>query len=412
MTRVLSQLLNVKEPAFSMGLVELERKSGHPSIDVNLTAEIQATVYSKTKEMGLDPNDTTAKELYHGLQSMIQLHDQFLSKKIGITEDDNIDDQISKVIKSIDSLPISKNSWVIKHSVAKKILKASPPNKVKSLLGYKSLDSMLKRENIDNLLIYARLAESPTWLKKMVRAYKKLTPSDFENREISITVMKQYKLQDCSYKYMSENKHNIINFKEFGIISILPLPVKFMPGLTLTIMPMILHYINEIRSYDAYFKMQQVKPNFGEKIVDIILNDPSDLVKIANQDIHWRLVQRHFGSQPSEDHPEMFEPHIQPEDLHWRKAESVIYWLEPALKFWENLDFVGALYPDAVVPLSLMDNAVSYCNHLEFGKHSNGFFRASLRNEIFIRYLGHQSFENTVLQQINKHVINPELVGI
>ncbi len=410
MSGVLSQLLNAKEPLFSQAIAELEDKSGNPSVDVRLVATITARVHQKVRELALDPDDTTGKELYHALQALVKLHDQYLATAIGTDPSASLHEQLLHIKQTVDNLPLPNKAWVIKHSVAKKLLKAQPPKKVMKQLGYKSIDSLLKRENVSEILAATRFLEAKTWQNKFVKSYHKLGPSDFEIRPIELIVLDKKRFGDSAEPFILQQKHNITHLKEMGVILILPLPIDRMPGATITILPFVLHYLNEIRSYSAFFKMQQVRPDFGTVLVDTILNDPHKAAKIGKQNIHWRIVQRHFGNQNPKTHPELFEPHVQPEDLHWRKAESVIYWLEPALKFWEDLDYIAALYPDSIVPLSLMDNAVSYCNGLEYGQQSVGHFRSSLWNEIYAEYIGQENFESQILAQLNDEILAPDLM--
>lgn len=410
MSRVLSQLLDAEEPAFSRSILQLEEKTGRPSVDVALTAEIVSNVHRKIRELGLDPNDTTGMELYHALQAMIGRHDEFLSHAIGTSPSDSLTNQLQAIYAAIDSIPIPKKTWGIKGSVVKKLLKSCPPKKVMKILGYKSIDSMLKREKPLELLAATRFAESNAWNSRFVKQYKKLGPSDFESRPIQVVLLDYSRWGNAADQFILTHKQNITHLKEAGIILILPLPVRYLRGAVITILPLVLHYINEIRSYSTFFKMQQVRPDFGDVLIDTLLSDKASTTTFAGKKIHWRIVQRHFGGQDPKAHPELFEPHVQPDDLHWRKAESVLYWLEPALKFWEGLDYVGALYSQSIVPLSLMDNAVSYCNGLEYGQQSLGHFRASLWNEIYAHYIGQEQFESTVLAQLNKQVLVPELL--
>lgn len=412
MSRVLSELLAATEPTFSMSINKLEVETGHHSVDVALTAEIVSTVHRKINELGLDPNDTTGQELYHALQGMIARHDQYLSKAIGCKPDDSLDVQIAAINKAVTKLPLSLKVWAIKHSVAKRIIKSLPPKKVMKQLGYKSIDSLLKREHIDEIMAATRFIESKAWGDKLVKAYKKLSPSDFETRDVAVRVLDKQRWGNTADSYILSRKHNITHLKEMGVIMILPLPLTRMRGAVITILPLVLHYINELRSYSAYFKMQQVRPDFNDVLVKTLLQDPKNTAKFAGHDIHWRIIQRHFGNQDSVIHPELFEPHVQPDDLFWRKAESVIYWLEPALKFWEDLDYVAALYPNSVVPLGLMDNAVSYCNQASYGQHSLGHFRRSLWNEILIKYIGQEPFEQAVINQLSDQVVSIEAMDI
>jgi hypothetical protein len=410
MSKILSQLLDAKEPMFTMALNQLEQVSGQPAADVRLISEISQTVRSKTNELGLDPNDTTEKELYHGLQSLVQLHNSYLAKAIGSDSNDPLDKQLTCIYKTLQKLPISKSCWVIKHSSIKRLLKTIPPKKVMKQLGYKSIDSMLKRERMSEICTAIRFMETRSWQDRFVKSYKKLSPSDFEIRDIEILYLDNKKWKNSADDFIYAQRHNITHLKELGVIMILPIPVKKLKGVVITVLPLALHYINEIRSYSAFFKLQQVRFDFGEILVRTILEDPNVTAKIAGQPLHWRIIQRHFGSSKNKIQPDTFEPHVQIDDLFWRKAEDILYRIEPALKFWENLDYVATINSDNPVSLSLMDNAVSYCNGLEFGQQATGHFRESLWNELYMRYMGYETIEDEVLHQLNKQVLTSESI--
>lgn len=400
MSNVLSQLLHAEEPMFTMALSNLEKASGHQSVDVRLIADISVRVRQKIRECGLDPADTTDKELYHALQGIVKLHDQYLAKAIGTEATADLDDQLKAIAKALKKLRMPKSCWVIKHSVAKKLLKSLPPKKVMDVLHYKSVDSMLKRENIAEIFTAVRFMETEAWQRRLVKSYKKLRPSDFEIRDIEILFLKREKWGAAADAMCRSQRHNITHLKELGVVMILPLPVRRLRGVVITVMPLAIHYINEIRSYSSFFKLQQVLPNFSEVIIRTILDDPKSSVKVSGQDIHWRVLQRHFASKTAGEHPELFEPHVQLEDLSWRKAEDILYTFEPALKFWEDLDYVGT-NSELPVSLNLMDNAVNYCNGLEYGNQSVGHLRESLWNEIYLRYMGQESIESIVIKQLN-----------
>jgi hypothetical protein len=188
------------------------------------------------------------------------------------------------------------------------------------------------------------------------------------------------------------------------------LPVKLarLPGITITAMPLLLHYINEIKLYSAFFKLQQVHHNFGEIIVETLLADPTAAAVMAGQNVHWRVIQRYFGKLENEYHPEIFEPHVQPEDLHWRKAEESLYIIDPELEFWRDMDYVGLMHDNRPTAFNLMDVSVGYCNNTPYEQRVIYHFRESLWNEIFIRYMGHKNLEDQVLKQLDNDLIKPE----
>ena len=395
---------------FTIALRQLEQAGGSTSADVRLTAEIVGKTHLKTRELGLDPKDTTGKELYHGLISLVGRHDRFLAKRIGGDDPADVDAMLPLIRRTVEKINIPKKVWVIKGSVAKRLLRANPPRRVMKQLGYRSIDSMLKREPIEEIFGALRFAESPEWLDSFISKYRTLTPADFETREIKIVQLASKRWERMAKEFVMKKRHNVTHLKELGVILMLPMPIKRMPGITITVLPLLLHYINEIRLYSAYFKLQQVKPDFGQIIVDTLIADPGHHAVMAGQRIHWRVIQRYFGKLENEYHPEIFEPHVQPEDLHWRKAEEILYRLEPALHFWHDMDYVGVNHQGRPVSFNLMDVALSYVNQLPYHDRIVFHFRESLWNEIFMRYLGTQTLETQVLKQLDNEMIEPEML--
>jgi len=402
---VLSELLGAAEPGFTTALHELESASGSDGTDLRLTSEIAKKVHNKIRELGLDPMDTTGKELYHGLQALVKIHDEFLRLALGAHDPDDTNDLLRRCIMAVNSLFIPKQCWVLKHSVAKKLLKDMPPKKVMKQLSYRSIDSMLKRENIGELYLALYFIESRAWLERFIKSYKKLKPSDFEVRNVDILQLTGKQWGDALTGYVYQNRHNVIVLKDLGVIGVLPLPPGRLRGICITMMPLLLHYINEIRLYSSYFKLQQVKPDFDHLIIDTLLADAKPVASMINQPLHWRVIQRFYGRSGQHKHPEIFDPHIQPEDIEWRKAEQIMFRIEPALKFWEDLDYVGGLYDNCPVSFNLIDNVLSYCNDLPYGQQAVIHFRDSLWDELMVRYLEHRTLEEQVLSQLDNETL-------
>lgn len=412
MSKQLSVLLDAKEPMFSHAISQLELASGNQSADLRLTSEISGKVYLKMKALGLDPADTTGRELYHALLELVKQHDVFLAKRMEVDDPEDVQAVIKKLRSFVLDMELEKKVWVLKHSVAKRLLKACPPKNVMKQLGYKSVDSMIKREKISELFVALRFVEDPKWLNKFLESYKKLQPSDFETRDLEIMVLSKKKWGAATDSFVRKKRHNLTHLKELGVIALLPMPIARMRGIVITVLPLLLHYYNEVRLYSAFFKLQQVKPNFGEILVETLIADPGNHVVMAGNNVHWRVIQRYFGKLENESHPEVFEPHVQPEDLHWRKAEERLYRIEPALHFWYDLDYVGVMFDGRPVTFNLMDMAISYVNDLPYEHRAIYHFRESLWNEIFIRYMGQKTLERQILKQLDNEMIAPELLSI
>jgi hypothetical protein len=161
-----------------------------------------------------------------------------------------------------------------------------------------------------------------------------------------------------------------------------------------------------ILQFNHYF----LNRGFGAIVVRTILDDPEHIV-IAGQSLHWRVVHSHFGKN-RRIHPEIFEPHVQPEDLFFRKAETTLYKLEPALQFWEDLDYVLIEKDNTVVSMGLLDNAVSYCNGLALEDSSVYYARKNLWTELLTRYVGQESLEQEVLAQLGDESLEAAFAGV
>jgi len=404
----LSELLGADEPLFSVALQQLERASGQQSVDVRLSAEIIGKVHQKLRELGLDPRDTTPEELYTALLELIKKHDEFLARRIGVDDPTDVQEALARSKIFVEHLKIPKTGWFIKASAAKRLVKASPPRKVMKQLGYRSVDSMLKREHIGEIFAAIRFAETPDWQSAFMRKYKSLAPRDFEVRDIEFHLLDPKRWGSITDAYVRGRRRNVTHSKELGVILVLPLPVKRLPGITITILPLLLHYVNEIRLYSSFFKHSQMKPDFSQILIDTLQDDPGKHAKLAGHDVHWRVIHRYFGQASHKQHPEVFEPHVQPEDLAWRKAEEVLYRIEPALHFWHDMDYVALKNGFLPVSFNLMDMAVNYVNQLPYGKQVSYHFRDALWNELLTRYMGQPAFEHQILKQLDHGVVTPE----
>ena len=405
MSKMLSHLVGSAEQLFSLQVQQLEQASGGLGIDVALTAEIIAKVHMHTRALGFDPDDTTGEELYYGLLDLAALHDKFLVKRLGGSNTGDIADLLPRIKHFVEVINIPKSVWVIKHSVIKRLLKSTPPKKVMKQLGYRSVDSLLKRENIDELMIGVRFIETLDWQRAFVKKYSNLQPNDFETRDVAFLLLDGRKWGNQTFKFVEKKHQNITHLKEMGVVALLPLPMTHLDGVTITLLPRLLFYLNEVRAYSSYFKLQQVKPQFGSIISDTINRDPARHINMAGQHLHWRVIHNYYGNQDTDSHPDFFEPHITPEDLFARKAEDILYKIEPALQFWSEMDFVGVIRDGVPISFNLMDVAVNLINKLDYASRTFGHMQNSLWNELFIRYLGTDPLNYQVKSQLESDQI-------
>lgn len=409
MAGILQELLQAKEPLFSVALRQLEVASGHESRDTRLIADIAALMRMGMVRLGLDPDDTTGPELYAAQMVRVGEDNRRLAKILGGNSSDDVAQMTPLVVKAVRELPIPRKCWVLKRSVAKKIVKAMPPKNLMKHLGYRSLDSMLKHENIDELYAALRFSEGQEWLEAFNTQFSALTPSDFETREIAIVVIDHDKYLGIAERFCEKMSHPVVHSKELGVIAVLPTEAGHAQGITLKLLLLLLHYINEIRLYSAFFKLKQVLPNFGEIMARTLNDDPADSIEIAGQHIHWRVVQRYYGDIATQArHPQAFEPHIQPDDLRWHRIEEALVQLDPALALWRGLEYTGGVYDNHLLTFNLMDLARAYANNDSYELFQAHHFQNSLWNELYVRYMGSARLQHQVITQLDTGVIAPE----
>lgn len=412
MAKTLRDLLDAEEPIFTLSLRQLERASGEQGTDARLIGEISEKMRHGIESLGLDPHDTTGPELYSTLMSRMKAENQRVTELIGGKDPDNVTEMVPLIVKAVQDMDINTSCWVLKRSVAKRLLKEMPPEKLMKHLGYRSVDSMLKHESIDEVYTALRFSEGGEWLNQYNELFKTVSPSDFETRKISIVVMDHDKYVDLAEKFVLKKLHNVTHTKEMGVIVVVPMRQSHMKGITLKTLPMLLHYVNEIRLYSAFFKLKQVNSNFGETVVETLIADPGTASQMAGQNVHWRVIQRYFGKLKDEAHPEAFEPHVHPEDLHWRRTEEMLGRLDPEMKFWQEMDYVAKIYDGQPISFNLVDVSFSYSNENSYEDRLFYHFRESLWNEIFMRYMGHQNLEDQILSQLDNDMIAPELIRV
>lgn len=413
MAKKLRDLLDAEEPVFTLSLQQLERASGNHGTDARLIGEISRKIHESKLALGLDAQDTTDREYYSALLAKVEYDNARVTKLIGGTDADDVTQMVPLIVHAVENMDINRSCWVLKRSVAKRLLKTMPPKKLMKHLGYRSVDSMLKHENIDEVYTALRFSEGPEWLNKYDELFKTVHPSDFETRQINIVIMDHDKYVGLAEHFVEKKLHNITHTKEMGVIVVVPMKAARMKGITLKSLPLIFHYINEIKLYSSFFKLKQVEKNFGETVVETLIADPGNAAQMAGQYVHWRVIQRYFGKMKDESHPEAFQPHVHPEDLHWRRAEDMLAVLDPEMKFWIEKDYVGELVSDgAPITLNLMDVSLAYSNSENFENRYYYHFRESLWNEIFIRYMGHKNLEDSILKQLDNDMIAPEELRI
>lgn len=409
---LLTNLLLAKEPTVDLAIKQLEDKIGRKGIDTQLIGDILQKGYNHAAQLGLD-SGFNAKELYYSLINRVKLDDERLAHAIGGKNIEDVAEMMPLIIKKFESLDLPRKGWFLKIPVARKLLKNHSPKNIMKRLGYSDISEMLENEDIFEMFTAIRFGESAEWLNDFNAQYKSIKFKDFEYRKIHTIVYDPNKWGDIAIHFVQKKLHNITHSKELGVIVAVPLPQKEMRGITLKMLPLLLHYCYEVHLYSAYFHLISTQKDFGKRLSETLTADTAHVpIMDGRHHVHWRVIQRYYGKLKGEEHPEVFQPHVQPEDLHWRKAEDELFKIDPELEFWQGMDYVALEIDGEIVTYNLMDVEFNFSNGNNFEERNLYHFRESLWNELFQRYMGQKILEKEILEQLDNDLIAPEKIKL
>ncbi len=412
MSRLIAELLGAPEPAFSLALRKLEQVSGRPSADVRLTADVLQKAHSAMRKLGLDPADTTARELYQALMLKVEQDEKRLRKHLGTTEKTSLDELVPTVIKSLDQLQLPRSAWVLKPSVAKRLLQSVPPKTFMKQLGYRSIDSLLKREAIAAVFMGALISEGSSWRERFYTKYRQLSAADCETTDVSVIMLTTKRWQQFFDRHVAFKRRLILPVPELGALVVLPMEATVLPGAALALLLSLVYHINNVRSLSAHVKLQQVKPHFGVRALEIWRGRAKPVAYAAEQPLYWGVVHQHFAHKPVHQYPSSFDPHVQPDDLHHHLPEEVLVAIDPELSFWQAANRCGFSHQGQPVSLHALDAAVNYCNHLDFENRSLSYLQEAMGQELLLRYMREPRLGEDITQQLETQANVPDLAGV
>lgn len=412
MAKFLRDLLDAEEPVFSMALKQLEKASGHPGADAKLIGNILEKAHDRMRKLGLDPSNTTGREFYQALLARIASDNERVTKLVGATDSSDVKQLVPLLIDAANKVDFNRRVFVMKREKAKEFLRQMPPKNLMAKLGYETVDALFQGEDFDEVYTALRFSEGSDWLNDYNECLKTVTVDDYEERDIRILAMDHNKYVDLAEHFTQKKLHNVTHTKELGVIVVVPLRDTHSKGLTLKTLPLLLHYLNEVKLYSNFFKLKSRQPDFGEIVVTTLIADPGNASQMAGQYVHWRVIQRYYGKLKDESHKEDFEPHVHPEDLHWRKAEDLLYQIDPKMEFWRGIDYVALPFDGLPVSANFVDASLSYANNMTYEDRYFYHMRESLWNEIFIRYMSYPNLEKQILQQLDNDMVAPEQLNV
>ncbi len=352
----------------------------------------------------------SANEIYEAIIAKIDLDDHRISDILGKPICHKKED-CSNVAESALRISGNPRGFFLKTKKAREFSLKEPPRDTMKFLGYDSVEKMLAVEDLFEVYASLRFIEGSDWLNnKFFKQYETLTAGDFEVREVRVMAL-DYKWGKTAEGFVVKKKHNISHLKELGVVFILPVMLGI-PGEILRMFALIMHYLNEIPFYSDIARKISSDKDFAAKYVsllrgDVIENETSP----AGGKTLWLVVQRYL-SKDDENDWRLFVPHINPEAMHWEKAEMSLSKLgegvddstslttsnfSKELSFWHGLNWVGDYFKDesgveVLASFNLVDAVMSLVKEKEMVKYLY-HHQESLWNKIFLEYMGEGGLE-------------------
>ena len=359
--------------------------------------------------------DKKAEEIFKAIIRKIERADKIFVQKLGNVSAAKVSD-CQKVLDFLYSNLPPLKGFFLKKEKAEELLKKQPPQKILSYLGYSSVEEMLQKEDINEIFAGLRFVEDNQWLNGVFfKQYEGLTKNDFEEREVKLKALSE-KWKKAAEKFVAKKYHNISHLKEFGVVFVIPLALNI-PGEILRMVSLILHYYYEVKFYSDVFRQYANDADFAQKLITILKGDLGGKID-DSAFCQWLIIQQYLAKD-NENDPRLFIPHVNPEAIHWRKAENDLAnfgkWIEGIeedFSFWENLSWVGNYFENEkgereLISFDLVDNVMSLVKEKERIKYLY-HQQEALWNEIFARYYSYEELERMIKENLIKGVINLE----
>ncbi len=375
--------------------------TGKTGVLEKIVADNDSLIKERLMTLGV-AKDADAKEIYDALISKIESDDQRIFHALGnpncreVADCQNIGDIAKKVVNP-------PKGFFIKLEKAREFLIKEPPKKVMAFLGYESAEKMLEKEDLFEVYSALRFIEGSEWLNTVFfKQYESLTPDDFEEREIVVKALGA-KWGEESEKFVRKKWHNISHLKEMGVVFIIP-ALLGISGEILRMFVLMMHYLNEIPFYSRIFKNIAKDPlTFNNNFISLLRGDVIDRHFPDSEKSLWLVIQRYLAKDDENDW-RLFVPHVNPEAIHWYKAEegvsgigTILDGFSEELMFWKGLSSVGDFFKDEtgsdiLVSFNLVDTVMSLVKQKEMIKYLYHHEEA-LWNQIFASYFGREGLD-------------------
>ncbi len=401
MSTFLANLLSKETSGFKKFIEDMEFVSGHKSNDLKLLSDIKIATNHKIKSLGLNPSDTTAPELYHALNNLFILHDNFIVKKNNLKYESPLSDTLDKIVATFNQPVNAQSVFSLKPSVIRKILAKNQPLKTSVLLGHRSLSSMLKNENPRIVLSVAYYIESEEWKRSYLDLLKELSISDFEYKKIELIVLNNPKFQKISKAILKLNKHSVISLENIGQILIIPLNSRLTIGFSILTYAYIIHQLKLMVRFSKFIQNQQFNSHLGATISTLFKNTELIDFYVSKYGFSWDSIADFTKQLSTLSEDEREDIILQQSPSNDNQLNKILMNIEPALHFWFDTDKLGYIDNDETVSFNLLDVCYNGYNRLSLKDSSNLFMQEAVSSALIAKYFESGECSNQLSKQIS-----------
>ncbi len=369
MSKTLRQLLGAKEPVYSLRIGALEAATGRHKIDLSFLSDIMSSARVAITELGLDPNDTTAVELWSALQTRAKRDDEELKKSVR-------GDQV-KLIDKIQRKHPGTEIPVASHAALKKLLSKSPPKKVMAALGYRSAESMLKRAPLEQLLLGAFMLESISWHRSFASAIKKLTTSDITMSRPKAVLIDKRLLAKSRYKHL-------VSVQVAGLVGIPQIGVQ--KGSYIFIASYTAEGLFHVHVRGQLLKIFRFSDDFFKRLAHYTYTTPEAAGEIGKVAVPWISVYHYLSHNPAIADI-IGDGEVSHQDFAWKVPSQVIPLLSTRIHSWEASEFAGVVNHEHTISLNISDIAYDLLHLIPLSHSTQRSLRRSLSTALIARYL-------------------------
>jgi hypothetical protein len=394
MSKLIAQLLQADQRGFSTVINRLEKMCLQPGVDTKLTADIITGSREKVRRLGLDVADSTKQELYYGLLAKAKSDDVVLRTKLLITNSTNQAIAAEKIAISTDKLLKKDLVICLVPSAVKRLLKAVPPKRTLRTLHFRSIDAVLKREDPYVLYALATILEDSSWHTQIHARMKRLDPREARESHVqvlSLPVGWLDKLEKISFNSVIEP------VAEIGSVLILPAMPLLVPGTVLLTVCLVLQAAQRLAVESLPYRNRALSVGYEKLLPDIALGQLDELTAVHGLRPSWHAVFQLLAERGKEENIEF---DFMLSDLEWQSTETKLASLSSELDFWINSHYLGYVADEKPISLHVVDVTASLVLNKKYEQRLHTHIKASLWNELQLRYLKQENIERAIVSQL------------